>query len=183
MFPVAVSSSTDAKNALNRIHSVFIAEVYTESYTINHNSEYAVTVRNADFIWDTASPSNNKNAAALKTKKSFLSRLNPRWKLRKSDKRIVEDDKKSNEKSLKQTLQSGNPTPQEETPKNDSGILNITLPNKHLSVAYSPELEKAQLRDISFEIPRGKLYAIVGPSMFFSKFTYANYMLTISPVV
>lgn len=65
---MALSTITDAYNALGRLTEVFEAEERQGTYSLDLNSKYAIEVKDADFQWEGASPESLAAAAALDAK-------------------------------------------------------------------------------------------------------------------
>ena len=130
-----MSSITDAANAAARLSEVFEAELLEETHEVNEDLPVAIEVKGATFTWDIPPPV-ELNGDLNKTKKQ--SRFSSQFYSSKH---------KLNANVEAATI-SANANSQEKA---------------RLRLQAEGEDRVFQVRDISMEIPRGTLVAIVGP--------------------
>ncbi|KAI0917113.1 hypothetical protein AcV5_007675 [Taiwanofungus camphoratus] len=73
LLPVALSGITDAYNAVNRMYEVFIAETVDETRLTDPSLSVALEVKDAEFTWDGAPPSEDSPKKKRKRKHGRLS--------------------------------------------------------------------------------------------------------------
>ncbi|ORY64744.1 P-loop containing nucleoside triphosphate hydrolase protein [Leucosporidium creatinivorum] len=54
--PGSLGAITDAHSALTRLVPVFLSERLPETFLVDENAEHAVTVKHADFVWESSAP-------------------------------------------------------------------------------------------------------------------------------
>ena len=62
---MSLSTITDAYNGLERLTAVFLADEISGTFKVDYDSEYAIQVNDADFVWESTPPAE----LALPTKK------------------------------------------------------------------------------------------------------------------
>jgi ATP-binding cassette subfamily C (CFTR/MRP) protein 1 len=159
MLPMALSTATDARNALGRIRHVFAAEEVAEPYVIDPTAEKALVVKNASFAWETApAPASEKKAVKEEKEKPKNNNGLGRWFKKKHvqpDEAELKNEGKKDEENSEEKKVGEKGVDEDETPAT--------------TVAEQPEQKQQQsleLRDIDFVVPRGQLCAIVGPGQF-----------------
>ncbi|BGP58188.1 hypothetical protein JCM8202v2_005849 [Rhodotorula sphaerocarpa] len=164
MLPMSLSTITDAKNALNRLTEVLLAEERETAFEVDRSAKYAVTVEDADFQWESpppdTAPKSKKEAAQLAAKAKANA------KTAKKEKK----EKKQREKAAKTQLKlAENNAPLDPEVAENSGEAPADVPDtdaigKESSAddAAEKEVEPMQLRGVNLQIPYGQLCAIVG---------------------
>ncbi|TNY22115.1 P-loop containing nucleoside triphosphate hydrolase protein [Rhodotorula diobovata] len=155
MLPMALSTCTDASNALGRLTEVFLAEERSAAYDVDPSAKYAVRVDDADFQWESSPPD-----AAPKSKKE-QAKLAAQGK---TAAKIAKKERKEKEKAAKVELklnEKGAADPEEAA---HSGDATADIPDDgKLDPTTTPEeAEILQLRNVNLRIPRGQLCAVVG---------------------
>ncbi|KAM0751625.1 P-loop containing nucleoside triphosphate hydrolase protein [Meredithblackwellia eburnea MCA 4105] len=157
MLPMSLSTITDAYNALGRLIDVFTAEERSGTFEYDHSSDFAIKVNHADFHWEGTPPEH-----APKSKKeqaSIAAKI-------KAEKKNQKKEAKSAKKRLDATP-AGTPALHNDKEvvalNTDEGKLVPPTTNIDGDPTTTPaEKETLQLRDITVEIPRGQLCAVVG---------------------
>ncbi|GAA5952191.1 hypothetical protein JCM8115_003528 [Rhodotorula mucilaginosa] len=161
MLPMSLSTITDAKNALNRLTEVLLAEERETAYEVNPEAKYAVEVENADFQWESSppdtAPKSKKDAAKLAAKV-------------KAEAKTAKKARKQRERSSKAELKlAENNAPLDPETAENSGDATADVPDagavSEAAPAVTPaepEKELMQLRGVNLHIPHGQLCAVVG---------------------
>jgi ABC-type multidrug transport system fused ATPase/permease subunit len=157
MWPMCLSATADAQNALGRLEVVFDAEVVTESRRIDPNMKDGVRIEHASFTWDAApvviDDTNKKlqdkqdKANGIKVVKAPKEKKKPFGKKPKPDAHVRIAAKPETNLAEAGTFQGGEVFPhgdEEETEHED------------------PNSQIFKLKDIDLAIPRGSLTAVVG---------------------
>lgn len=136
MWPMTLSATADALNALGRLQAVFDAEVTTEERVIDPSLLEAVRIDHASFTWDAAPPV-EEEVAKLEAKLAAA-------QAKKAGKAAPAADK------AEKVPKSGAVTPNAK-----SGVATPENPSAAQQNIF-------QLKDINLSIPKGSLTAIVG---------------------
>lgn len=164
IWPMALSATADALNALNRLEVVFEAEVLTDHRVIDPNMEEAVRIENASFTWDAAPIVEDEALKKLKGKHALAitgsaapTKEKKTHKSRKSVTLARDAHAEIVDKEGPHQAEAGHAGP------TGSGVPLLLPP-----VDESKDLVLAQerifkIKDINLSIPRGSLTAIVGP--------------------
>ncbi|KAK4687016.1 hypothetical protein P7C73_g3094, partial [Tremellales sp. Uapishka_1] len=97
MWPMALSTTADAKNALNRLQAVFEAEVVTEERVIDPSISEGIRIEHASFSWDAAPIAEDDPALKLKGKHANAingtnnAPVQPKKKKVKTSKKVVKE--------------------------------------------------------------------------------------------
>lgn len=158
MWPMCLSATADAMNALGRLEAVFDAEVITEGRHIDPDMKDAVRVDHASFTWDAApivvddtnkklqqkqdKANGIKTAKTPKTKKRFFKKK-PKPDTDAAHVRIAAKPRPNLAEAS--SFQGGDVVPEGDEDREDPTQQQIF-----------------KLRDIDLSIPRGSLTAIVG---------------------
>jgi ABC-type multidrug transport system fused ATPase/permease subunit len=175
---MALSTATDAANALGRLKHVFVAEEIAEAYAIDPKADKAIVVKNASFVWETAPPAPSgsgpvggtgaKKVDATEKEKGGRRKF---WRKAKDDyKKKSQESQPDYSKKIeeeKDTKPVGEKTDvdQSKEPEADGKVSEEADTGSSTAVHDKPT-ESLELRDIDFEVPHGQLCAIVGPGQY-----------------
>nr|ODN94507.1 ATP-binding cassette transporter YOR1 [Cryptococcus depauperatus CBS 7855] len=163
MWPMTLGATADALNALNRLESVFDAEVIKEDKQVDKVMDAAIRLENVSFTWDAAPVEEDPMMKKLKGK--YAKALNNSAALTKPS-----NEKGSRWRKKKITAAD---EAQVETAAGKPGIAeasaqgqgqDVPLPSLAAKIKYEDTIEKKifELHDITLNIPKGSLTAIVG---------------------
>ncbi|KAF8813301.1 ABC transporter [Phlegmacium glaucopus] len=133
LLPISFSSIADAANATGRLSEVFEAELLNKTHTIDEDLPVAIEVKGATFTWDTPPPSDERKSKAKKPE--HQSRISAQFHSSKHNAKIKAAAISANEESL----------------------------NEKARLQAEEEERVFQIKDVTMEIQRGMLVAIVGP--------------------
>jgi ABC-type multidrug transport system fused ATPase/permease subunit len=164
IWPMALSATADAINALGRLEHVFDAEVLIEGRHIDPALEEAVRLEHASFIWDAAPIVDDAAMKKLtgKAAKAMGARGSAAQTAKKRKHRKLTFIKKKNKITLAEQshaeIAAGKPG------IGEAGITRMGPPDTPgIEEKAAPEIEQIfKIKDISLSIPRGSLTAIVG---------------------
>lgn len=177
ILPLALSSLTDAKNALNRLRTVFVAETVDYTYNIDADSKYAVYVDHASFQFESRpeepagkkKKGGRKSLADLKRPKLAAKQDKPKpkrnWMLRRKN-TITPDTPSTAIAGRGAQLDAEAEDREVRTDGTNAAVDGQVVDKADLDVDGTDtpaEVAPFQLRDISLSIPHGQLCAIVGP--------------------
>ncbi|KAL0247372.1 hypothetical protein I308_104408 [Cryptococcus tetragattii IND107] len=161
MWPMTLSTTADALNALGRLEAVFDAELVKEHKKVDPSMDVAIKLENASFTWDSA-PIEQDNTMAKLTGK-YAKALNggkPTGPPGKKEKK-----KKSKKVTVAEEVQAETAAGQPgagEASAEGQGQKNPSAPGIDEGNSEKKEKEIFQLRDINLNIAKGSLTAIVG---------------------
>ncbi|OWZ63367.1 hypothetical protein AYX15_04629 [Cryptococcus neoformans] len=161
MWPMTLSSTADALNALGRLEAVFDAELVKEEKKVDPSMDVAIRLENASFTWDSA-PIEEDNMMSKLTGK-YAKVLNggkpggPPGKKEKKNK----PKKVTAAEEIQAETAAGQPGAGEASAEGQ-GQKNPSAPGIDEEISEKKEVEIFQLRDINLSIPKGSLTAIVG---------------------
>jgi ABC-type multidrug transport system fused ATPase/permease subunit len=157
MWPMCLSATADAQNALGRLEVVFDAEVINENRRIDPSMKDGVRIEHASFTWDAApvvvDDTNKKlqdkqdKANGIKVVKAPKEKKRPFGKKSKPDAHVRIAAKPEGNLAEAGTFQGG-----DIFPHGDEGEKEVEDPNSRIF----------KLKDIDLTIPRGSLTAVVG---------------------
>ncbi|KIR41771.1 hypothetical protein I307_00561 [Cryptococcus deuterogattii 99/473] len=161
MWPMTLSTTADALNALGRLEAVFDAELVKEHKKVDPSMDVAIKLENASFTWDSA-PIEQDNTMAKLTGK-YAKALNGGKPARPPGKK--EKKKKSKRVTVAEEVQAETAAGQPgagEASAEGQGQKNPSAPGIDEGISEKKEKEIFQLRDINLSIAKGSLTAIVG---------------------
>lgn len=161
MWPMTLSSTADALNALGRLEAVFDAELVKEEKKVDPSMDVAIRLENASFTWDSA-PIEEDNMMSKLTGKyaKVLNGGKPGGPPGKKEKK-----NKPKKATAAEEIQAGTAAGQPgagEASAEGQGQKNPSAPGIDEEISEKKEVEIFQLRDINLNIPKGSLTAIVG---------------------
>jgi ABC-type multidrug transport system fused ATPase/permease subunit len=168
IWPMSLSATADALNAISRLEVVFEAEMLTEGRLIDPNMEDAVRIDNASFTWDAAPVVDDdlQRKLDIKHAKANGTAL-PVQKKRKGG--LFKWNKKSKKVTLAEQAMvdinggSAGPGGGEATNGSMAGGVLPLEPGANIDDGEETAGQVFQIHDIDLAIPRGSLTAIVGP--------------------
>lgn len=170
MWPMTLSATADARNALSRLEVVFDAEVVTEGRHINPDQVDGIQVDHASFTWDAApivvdhameklKAKGGKKAAAI-TGSSVATPITPTSPTKSKWKKHVAEKRNKVDAAAQARAEAGGQEKQ--------GVADAGFPVGEPATGSS-ESEKEdttnrvfKLHDINITVPKGSLTAIVG---------------------
>ncbi|KAL7424431.1 ATP-binding cassette transporter yor1 [Cryptotrichosporon argae] len=154
MWPMTLSSTADALNALSRLEVVFEAEVVTEKRQIDAELKDAVRVEHASFAWDAAPPADEgmpgaaKKAAKAKAKAAKAAKAEKKRKASGTDLAA----------QAHADIAGAAPSTEAGLPAQGGAAAEPGVAEKDVAIVDNV----FKIEDLNLAIPRGALVAIVG---------------------
>ncbi|KAG0043171.1 hypothetical protein BGZ83_011761 [Gryganskiella cystojenkinii] len=191
IFPQVVSGMVDATVSIRRIEDMLLAEELEDLSPVNRDAEYALSINNASFHWDTslkavtmedlqAREKAERNRSANKKEAKKEQKLKERME-RKAIKKLAKSQGISDAEAEKQYRESKEQTvseqssetmsiqekmltrAQEKDPSADTESILSSAHDLESEPSDAPEEKPSfSLKNIDIQIPRGQLVAIVG---------------------
>lgn len=167
IWPMTLSATADAQNAISRLEVVFEAEVLTEGRVINPDMEDGVRIEKASFTWDAAPIVDDKEMNKLKGKhlKAITGYSSAPDARKKKNRRMVWSRKQKKVTLADEAhldISGGGPNDAEAGLSGPTGGgVTQTVPGIENGTTTVEE-QIFQIHDIDLAIPRGSLTAIVG---------------------
>ncbi|TYJ53514.1 hypothetical protein B9479_005845 [Cryptococcus floricola] len=167
MWPMTLSASADALNALKRLEAVFEAEVVTEERRVEGDMKEGIKLEHASFTWD-AAPVDDETAMMKQAKGKHAKAIGGKAQTApvKKEKKRMRWSKKMKKVTVADEVQA-------EVAGEKDGMGEAGAVGQGQSAPGAPGLdEKAEakadkavfhLDDITLSVPKGSLTAIVGP--------------------
>ncbi|KAJ9105842.1 hypothetical protein QFC19_003412 [Naganishia cerealis] len=176
LFPMTLSASVDAQNALGRLQAVFQADIVTEERIVDDSAPYALVLNHASFTWDASSKGVEEPGKVKSGAKKNLLSSSAQMEAGNRKKRFAECVKKPfrwirNRKSGKIGVAeeihtenaAGELGPMEAGDTNVLPVPGLADDVKQEGVMQQEEDNQIlKLADIDLEVPRGQLVAVVG---------------------
>jgi len=167
MLPNTLSQIPDAYVALKRLNNLLNAKELDDLPEVNFQSEYAISIENGQFNWETVKPE-DKNKRKGKGGKGKDKRKN-KEEVKNRDVKDMEEEEKSDtivdspiSNTSSETKGTGDITDEKITSKNSTDeVQSVEVVEKEGESPTKP-LESFRLQDINIHIKRGSLTAIVG---------------------
>lgn len=162
LFPMTLSTATDAMQAIGRIEGVFMAETRTDKIEIDLDQDVGIRVQNASWTWDSApqteeeQPKKGKGGpVATGKKQSTGAKKSLPW--RRTTKGQTSDVEKDVVEQHAEITGKGNALEEagDAFQTADPGTEDSSKPAIQQSEIF-------QMRNVDIEIPRGSLVAVVG---------------------
>jgi hypothetical protein len=182
MLPMALSTTTDAANALGRLKHIFLAEEIAEAYVIDPKADKALVVKNASFVWETASPTPS-GSGTVGAKKMDTEEKEKRGRGKFWQRKAKDDYKKEAQLDYAKKIEGEKDTEpvekktdvdQSKEPEADGKVSEEADTGSSTAVNDKPT-ESLELRDIDFEVPHGQLCAIVGPGPYIMSVVHLHF--------
>ena len=169
IWPMTLSATADAKNALSRLEVVFDAEVLTEGRTINPDMEDGIRIEKASFTWDATPVIDDEMMKKLKGKhlKAITGYSGVTREATGKRKRKMVWNRKQKKVTLAEQahidISGGAPGDAEAGMSGPSGGILQPVPGISEKLQEVPNPDRIfRIQDIDLSIPRGSLTAIVG---------------------
>ena len=162
MWPMCLSATADAMNALGRLEAVFDAEIITEGRHIDPNMKDAVRIDHASFTWDAAPVVVDDTNKKLQAKQDKANGIKTVKEPKTKTKRRFFKKKPKPEPAHVQIAAKPRPNLGEASSFQGGDIMPEGDRDEEKKSTELPTERIFKLKDIDLSIPRGSLTAIVG---------------------
>jgi ABC-type multidrug transport system fused ATPase/permease subunit len=169
IWPMSLSATADALNAIRRLEVVFEAETLTEGRLIDPSMEEAVRIDNASFTWDAAPVADDNLQKKLDHKQAKANGTAVSSPKKKRKARLFKWNKKSKKITVAEQAMvdinggAAGPSGGEAVNGSMAGGVPPLEPGANIEEEEEVADRVFHIEDIDLAIPRGSLTAIVGP--------------------